>query len=296
MYPPPFAYERPASLEDAVELLARHDGEVEMLAGGHSLLPRLKLRESHPDLIVDINVVPDLAGGVDVDGVVAIPSLTRHVEVARSAAIEAAVPLLTDVAARIGDPQVRNAGTIGGAAAEIYPGGDWAPALISTGADLVCQGPSGQRRLPAGEQFASGDAVALSPDEILVRVEVPVAQEGTGGAHLRLERRMGLAVCNCSAQVTLDEQGAYLAVAAAWGGLRPAPVVAVLDEFLIGESPSADLHRRAAVAAVEAVESFTDVRGSAAYRKKVGAVILARALDAAARRAKGEKVEVRDVI
>jgi aerobic carbon-monoxide dehydrogenase medium subunit len=297
MYPPPFDYERPTALSEAIELLRAHDGEAIVLAGGHSLLPRLKLRETRPSVLVDVNRLGELGGGVAVNGIVSIASLTRHVDVARSTAMAETVPLLIDLASRIGDPQVRNAGTVGGAAAEVYPGGDWAPALVTLGAELVCHGPAGERRISARDRFAAAGQVELGSAEILVRIEFPVPPDGSGGVHLRLERRRGIAVCNCSVQVSLDDDGVYRTVAAAWGGLRPGPVVAErLEEVLVGEPPGPDLHRRAAEEALREVASYSDVRGSEGYRQKVAAVLLRRGLEAAARRANGEDVEVRDVI
>jgi aerobic carbon-monoxide dehydrogenase medium subunit len=284
-YPAPFEYHRPETVEEATELLAGHEGEAAALAGGMSLIPKLKARQRRPAHVVDIGRLAELRGEPRVNGSLVVPALTSYRELSASAAVRDAVPALADAAGQLADPQVRNAGTIGGAVAEVYPGADLPATLLALDARLRCVGPDGEATRTVEEQFAAGDRVASGPAELVVAVEVPLPADRAGAAHVRLERRSGLAVLGCAACVTLDEQGHYATVRAALHGLRPAPVAVLTDGGLEGREPAGAVHREAAEAATSGLESFDDLRGSAEYRRQVAAAVLARALDRAAERA-----------
>jgi aerobic carbon-monoxide dehydrogenase medium subunit len=289
MYPPPFDYYRPETLSQATELLGEHGNEAVALAGGMSLLPRLKAREIRPAYVVDIGRLSELATSTRADRSIYIGALSSHADVARSDLVRDHVPVLSEAASKLGDPQVRNAGTIGGSVAEIYPGADLAACLVALDARLHCVGPLGNRVVDVREQFATSGLLATETAELIEKVEVPIPQSLSGGAHLRLERRQGLAVMGCSAAVTLDSNGRYQSVSCALNGLAPQPVCALSNPpQLVGTTPQSDIHRDAAADALASVESFTDIRGSSAYRIEVAKSLLAQALDRAAERAQAK--------
>jgi carbon-monoxide dehydrogenase medium subunit len=285
VYPPPFEYHRPEQLAEATALLADLGPDAAVLAGGMSLIPRLKARTARPAHVVDIGRLAELAGARRQDGVLAIGALTRHADLAGSADVAGPVPMLAEAARQIGDQQVRNWGTIGGSVGEVYPGADLPATLIALSARLRCHGAEGERTLTAEEQFAGGDTVATGPGELVTAIEVDVPPPRSGGAHVRLERRLGLAVVACSAMVTLDEQGRYATARAAVSAVRAAPVPALSGAELAGQTPGPDLHREAAAGALADVDGLSDLRGSAAYRRRTAGVMIARALDLAAGRA-----------
>lgn len=286
MYPAPFEYHRASSADEAVRLVGSYGRDAEFLAGGMSLIPRMKARRSRPGHVVDIGRLPELTGVTTEDGRLVIGALTTHAELASSPPVIDTVPMLAEAAGQIGDPQVRNAGTIGGSVAEVYPGADLAACLLALRASLRLVTDDGGREIGLDEQFASEQgrqAVATGGRQLVTHVEIPVRR--SAGAHVRLERKTGLAVVGCSAEVTLDEHGNYAEVWAALNGLCPGPVLAIAgDGGLAGQAPDPEVHRQAAEAAVAEVESFSDVRGSAEYRREMAAVVLSRALETAARR------------
>jgi carbon-monoxide dehydrogenase medium subunit len=272
-------------VSEAVSLLETHTPGAELLAGGMSLIPRMKARRSRPRHVIDIGWLPELSGVSIQDGTMVIGALTKHAELASAPPVLRAAPLLAEAAARIGDPQVRNAGTIGGSVAEIYPGADLPACLLALRAKLRVVTSDGSRELSVGEQFASEDGVATGGRGLVTHIELPPVGERSGEAHVRLERKAGLAVVGCSARVVLDEHGAYTRVWAACNGLRPGPVLLIAgDGGLAGHRPDPELHRQVAEAALEDVESFDDVRGSAQYRRRTAAVVVTRTLNLAAQR------------
>ena len=285
-YPPRFEYWRPDSLGEAAAFLADHREDAVALAGGMSVLPRLKARAVRPRCVVDIGRLGELAGGAHLAGdSIVIGALTTHADLARAELVSSRAGALAEAAGQIGDPQVRNAGTIGGSVGEVYPGADLPGCLLALGARLRCTGPKGTRTVPVAEQFGDGDRVATGGGELVVAVEVPAQPPRSGGAHVRLERRAGVAVVGATAQVTLDEAGRYARVRAALTALRPGPVGVLGDGTLQSEVPGAEVHREAARSALEGLWSYDDVKGSAGYRLDVAAAVLARALDRAGERA-----------
>ena len=284
MYPAPFDYHRPGSVAEAVELLHEHGPDAAALAGGMSLIPSMKARRARLGHVVDIGRLPELTGVTAADGALMIGALTTHAELTRSAVVAEDVPVLAETALQIGDPQVRNAGTIGGSVSEIYPGADLPACLLALRARLHCTGPGGESVLAMDEQFASEHDTATG-GLLVTKIEVPVPPVRPGAAHVRVERKAGLAVVGCSAQVTLDERGRYTAVWTVLNGLRPGPVVAIAgDGGLIGQEPRPEVHLDAARAALAGRDSFSDVKATAEYRVETASVVMARALDIAASR------------
>ncbi len=295
MYPASFAYVRAESLEHAIKLLAEHGEGSKLLAGGASLIPLMKLRLASPAILVDIGGLRDeLAGITRTDGRFRIGALVRHVEVEDATDLGSAVPLLHDVAAQIGDPQVRNMGTLGGSIAECDPAGDWGPGLLALDAVVECLGPTGSRSVPAADFFVDAYTTTLRPDEVITGVVIDAPPARSGSAHLKLERRAGdFAVASCSIRLTLDELDRCTTIGIGLGGIAMTPIKAVAaEELLRGQELSDALVDEAGRVAIELIESFSDIRGSAEYRRHVAGVLLRRAVAVARRRAGGETVEV----
>jgi len=293
VYPAAFHYARAASVQHAVALLREHGDEARLLAGGASLIPLMKLRLAAPTVLVDIGRLGELDGLAWRDGTLTIGALTRHADVADDPAVAEALPLLHDVARGIGDTQVRNMGTVGGALAEADPAGDWGPALLALEGSVRVVGPEGERRIAAADLFLDAYTTALAPDEVLLDAAFPVPGPRAGSAHLKFEVRAGdFAVANCAVAVTLDDADRCATIGIGLGGvgLRPERVTAA-EALLRGQMPTPALVAAAAQAVMGCTESFDDVRGSAAYRQQLGGVLFERALALALRRARGERVE-----
>ena len=258
MIPAGFDYERAASVEAAVALLGAHD-EAKLLAGGHSLLPMMKLRLAQPGLLVDIARVPGLSYIREDNGAIAIGALTRHCELLESELLRHRSPLVVQTAAEVGDIQVRHRGTIGGSLAHADPHADLPAAMVALGAELVAQGPGGRRTIAARDFFQGYLHSALAHDEVLVEIRVP-ATDGAGTAYLKVaRRRQDWAIVGAAAVVRGGEETLV------WTGVGSTPVVAAggLD------------------AAAAALEPNGDLSGSAAYKRHLAKVIGGRALAAA---------------
>lgn len=283
MYPAPFSYVRVASVAEALAALAEHpDGR--FLAGGHSLLPALKLRLAEPSALIDIGRVTELQGITRRGGTLRIGSLTTHDQVAGSDAVCAGARLLAEACAKVGDPAVRNWGTLGGNLAHADPASDPPAALVAAGARLELQSSSGQRWVAAGEFFSDLFLTALASDEIIAAVEVPAAGARTGSAYLKHPHpASGYAVCGAAAVVELDAAGHCAAARLAIGGVGPVPVpidVAALS----GEAPEQPAID-AVLAGVEVSEPLSDPYASADYRTRLARVLGRRAVLLAAQRA-----------
>lgn len=296
MYPPEIDYERPARLPDALQLLAERGQDARLLAGGASLVPLLKLRLASPQLLIDIGRLQGLDGVQERDGGLAIGSLTRHADLSRDPEVRSRLPLLTDVAGQIGDPQVRNMGTVGGAAAEADPAGDWGPGLLALEAEVHARSARGERTIPAGDFFVDAFTTALAPDELIDTIFVPLPAGRSGGAHTKLERRAGdYPVACASVQVRLGDDGRCERARVAIGGVALTPVrVTGAERLLEGRKPSEAELEEAARAVEASADGLSDVRGSSVYRMHVAGVLFRRAWDAAWRRATGGSVEVTD--
>src|SRR5262245_51220834 len=191
MIPPAFAYHAPTTLPEAARLLADLRDDAKILAGGHSLLPLMKLRLAAPAHLIDLNRVGDLKGIREQDGVIRIGAMTTENELIESALLQRLVPLLPEAARQIGDPQVRNRGTIGGDLANGDPANDHPAVAIALDATFVVHGASGERSVPADRFFLGTYATALAPDEILKEIRVKPFATGMGAAYCKLKRKTG---------------------------------------------------------------------------------------------------------
>ena len=268
MIPPPFDYREAGSVDEAVALLAEHGEDAKLLAGGHSLLPLMKLRLAAPALLVDVGRIRELSYVRDGGDHVAIGALTRHCDLENAGLARAEVPLLAHVAAGVGDPQVRHRGTIGGSLAHGDPASDLPAACLALGATFVARGRNGERTIAADDFFVGFLQTALAPDEVLTEVRVP-KQAGAAWGWQKFTRRaqdwaiVGVAaVRNGSARVALVNMDDH-------------PVRARgVEEALASGASIEEAARRAA----EGVSPPTDLNGDVAYRTHVAEVLVRRAL------------------
>lgn len=269
MIPAPFDYCRVASVDEALALLTEHGEEAKLLAGGHSLLPMMKLRLAHPELLVDVGELRELSY-IRLDGdALAIGALTRHAEVAGSELVQEQAPLLAHSASMVGDPQVRHRGTIGGSLAHADPAADLPMAMLALDATLVLTGPSGSRWVSADDFFTGFFATALELDEMVTEVRVP-GRPGAGWGYEKFVRR-----ANDWAIVGVAAIGGRVALA----NMGSRPMHATATEQALASGASSD---DAAELAAEGMEPTGDLHADPEYRRHLARVLTARALRSAA--------------
>ena len=287
MYAPEFDYYRAASVAEAAELLAKHP-DSKVLAGGHSLIPILKVRLAAPSALIDIGRIDGLRGIDSEAGTIRIGSLTTHAELAASRTLSDSATALSEAAGMIGDPAVRNRGTIGGNVAHADPASDLPAVLECLGAEFVIAGPGGERKVAASGFFEGLMTTAVGEHDILTAIELPAAGPGEGSAYAKFAHPASrYAVIGVAAKVSAID-GRCTAASVALGGLVPAPVRAeAVEQALVGapltEDSIVDASRRA-VDCLDDDEVLGDVYASAEYRKAVAHVWVRRALAAAAAR------------
>jgi carbon-monoxide dehydrogenase medium subunit len=293
MYPASFEYFVPSSLEEAVQMLASYGEEAKLLAGGQSLLPLMKLRLARPHRLIDIGRLGGLARVQDEDASLRVGALASHGKVLESDSIRRKFPLIADAVGALGDRQVRNWGTVGGALAEADPAGDWGPVAVALKARIRCVSPRGERTLDAEAFFVDAYTTRLDHDEIIREVTFPLPAPAQAGAYVKLERRAGdFAVVSVGVQLAIDDgricREASIALGAA--GLTP---ISARDaaSFLIGKEIREDIISQAAEKAAAAAEPIEDIRGSKEYKRAALRSIFKQAVAIASRRARGETVE-----
>jgi carbon-monoxide dehydrogenase medium subunit len=280
---PEFEYEAPATMAEAVDLMAEHQDEASLLAGGQSLVPLLALRLARPAVLVDINALDELSGVSVVDGWVAIGAMTREYVAEESATVAARVPLLAAALPLIGHEAIRSRGTIGGSLAHADPAAELPAVAVALDAEFVVRSQSGERVIPASEWFEGYLATSRRPDEILVEVRFPAAEPGSGAAFHEVSRRHGdFAMVGVAASLTVAD-GAISGARLAFSGLGDVPLRATeAERFLVGQQPSDELFAEAARRATAGLDPPADLHGSSEYRKKVAAALVRRGLRAAA--------------
>ena len=288
MYAQSFEYYRAKSVAEAAELL-RTKRDAKLLAGGHSLLPAMKLRVAGPEALVDIGRIAELRGIEATGDGLSIGALTTHAEIAASADVRKACPLLAFTAAQIGDLQVRNRGTIGGSIAHADPAADLPTALLVLGAKVTASDGKSTREIAAADFFVDIFTTALREGEIVTRISVPGGGAGTGGAYLKHRHpASSYAVVSVAALVELDG-GKCARVAVAIGGVTTRPVRATtVEKALAGQAPGEAAFAAAADKARDAIrEPLSDLYASGEYRTHLAVVMTRRALALAAQRARG---------
>jgi aerobic carbon-monoxide dehydrogenase medium subunit len=287
MIPAAFQYHAPTTVGEATALLARLGEEAKVLSGGQSLIPLMKLRLASPVHVVDINGIPGLSGIREADGVLRIGALTRESDLEESELIRTRYPLLHDTSKVIADPVVRNLATIGGNLAHGDPANDHPATMLALGAEVVAIGTKGERRIAIGSFFTGPFATSLKPDEILVEIRIPQPVAKSGGAYLKLERKVSdFATAAVAAQLTLGASGACDQVGIGLTNVGLTPIKATKAEAALkGKAPDETAIKRAAELAAEASEPSEDLRGSVEYKRDLVRVLTARALRRAVERA-----------
>jgi carbon-monoxide dehydrogenase medium subunit len=286
MIPPAFDYHAPRSVGEALSLLGSLGSDAKLLAGGHSLLPMMKLRFAQPAHLIDLNRIPELRGVCEDGAEVVIGAMTVENELIRNPILRAKVPLLSEAARQIADPQVRNRGTIGGDIAHGDPANDHPALSIAVDATFLLQGPNGQRRVKADSFFLGTYSTALADDEILVAIRVPAFASGTGWAYEKLKRKTGDWATAAAAVVLRLSGGSVSHARIALTNLAPAALRAVdAENALLGQPLTDATIRAAAAAAMAAVNPAADLRGDVEYKTAMAGQMVQRAIRAAAARA-----------
>jgi carbon-monoxide dehydrogenase medium subunit len=286
MFPASFSYVAPSSLDEALQLLNKHGEDAKLLAGGHSLIPAMKLRLASPRTLIDLGRVPNLAGARLDGNNLAIGALTVHADVASSDLVRRHLPGLADAASVIGDLQVRNRGTIGGSVAHADPAADFPVILTALNASFVLKSTNGARTVAADAFFVDFFATAMEPDEILTEILVPLPAAGSGTAYAKLGHpASGYVVVSAGAMITRQRSGLCAGARVAIGGLGSGPVRAAATEAEL-QGKALDAKSIAAAAAKAAQESDPDGDGyaSADYKRHMATVLAQRAITSAVQR------------
>jgi carbon-monoxide dehydrogenase medium subunit len=289
MKPPRFEYLAPRTLDEALNLLASRGGGARILAGGQSLIPLLNFRLAHPDALVDINRLGDLAFLRAEDGGLHIGALTRQHVAERSELVRARVPILAEACRFIGHVPIRHRGTIGGNLAHADPASELPAVMVALEADFALTSARGARTLPAHRFFVAPLSTALGPGEMLTEIRVPALPARTGSAFVEMARRAGdYALVGVAALITLDAAGRCERARLALCGVGPTPIRATgAEDALIGQVPTGAALDAAADRAAAATSPASDVHGSAAFRTKLARHFTRQAVLLATQRAGG---------
>ena len=286
MIPGSFSYHRPASVSDAVKLLASLGEDARPLAGGHSLVPMMKLRLAAPTHLVDLHGIAGLRGVRRDGNAIVIGAMTTQHELLASDEIAKALPILHETALLIADPQVRYRGTIGGNVANGDPGNDMPALMMVLGATYRLEGPSGARDVAAAEFYQGAYFTALEPGEILTSVTIPVPPSGHGYAYEKLKRKVGDYATAAAAVVLTMAGGKVASCTIGLTNLHETPLLAAeASQVVIGTALDAAALKQAAAAAQAIMAPAADARGPVEYRKHVGGIMVMRALERAKSRA-----------
>ena len=289
MIPRSFEYYSPRTLDEAIGLLKKLGPDAKLLSGGQSLIPMMKLRLLSPEHIVDINRIPGLDYITETDGHLRIGALTREHELESSDVVKTKFPILRDTAKVIADPLVRSQATVCGNLAHGDPANDHPATMLALGASVVATGPNGQREIPVADFFPGLFTTALEPEEILTEIRIPVPPTRSGGAYLKLERKVGdYATAGVAAQITIDDAGTCKKAGIGLTNVGMTPIKAKQAEaFLTGKQLDDATIKQAAELAASESQPMDDIRGSAEYKRDLVRVLTARALTTALSRAKG---------
>ncbi len=286
MIPAAFEYARPASVGEALRLLRDREGEAKILAGGYSLIPLLRYRLAQPGLLVDIGSLAELAYVREGGGELRIGARTTHHQLEQSDLIRRS-GLWSDAAGGIGDPQVRNWGTLGGSVAHADPSSDWPAVLLASRAALVVRDLDRERVIPARAFFLDTFVTAIEPTEILTEVRVPLPPPGSGGAYEKTERKAGdFATAAAAVQLTVAADGTIAAAGVALSAVADTPfALLAAEEALVGARPSPELEATVRRAAAEGSNPTRDGHGPVEYKRAMAGEMAVRALRRALARA-----------
>ena len=280
MIPPAFEYLRPKTIPEAIAFLQQYGDDAKILSGGQSLIPMMKFRLARPGYLIDINRISGLSYIREDGGYLKIGGLTREADLEHSSLIRSKYPIILDTARVIADPQVRNLATLAGNLAHGDPANDHPATMLALGAQVVAIGPQGERVLPIETFFVTLFTTELQHDEIVSEVRIPVPPLHSGGAYLKLERKVGdFATAGVAAQVTLDAEGACQRVGIGLTNVGATPIKASkAEEFLHGKKLDETTIAEAAQLASDASEPSSDLRGPVEYKKGLVKELTKRAL------------------
>ena len=280
MYPSRFNYEAPRSLDEAIDLMSKGGGEAKVLAGGQSLVPLLKLRFASPDLLVDINRIPDLGyHRVDPDGTLRIGALCRHADLEGSTLVAERQPTMAAAAPLVADPIVRNRGTLVGSLCHADPQGDWASVVTALGGHVVVQGVKGRRSIPIVDFVTGPFQNTLGIDEIAVEAVIPAPKGTPAGGYLKLERRVG-DFATAGVAVAIETSGELVTRAGiALTGVGGSTIFAAdAGDALVGKALTPESIGEAAELAAAAAKPRSDHRGSASFKRHIVHTFVSRIL------------------
>jgi len=288
MIPAAFEYHAPKTLDEALRLVERHGDEAKLLAGGHSLLPLMKLRLAAPRYVIDIGHLRGMSYIREENGQIAIGALTTHAEIEQSPLLASLCPLLADTAAHIGDVQVRNRGTIGGSLAHADPGADYPASILALDAEIIAANTSGTRAIPARDFFVDMLTTQLHPGEILTQIRIAPRRAQSGAAYEKLHQpASGFAIVGVAANILLGKGGKSIEQAAIGitGLAAKAFRADAVERALGGKAISEKLIEDASQNAAQGVEPLSDLHASGEYRREMARVFtrraVARAIEAA---------------
>jgi carbon-monoxide dehydrogenase medium subunit len=288
LIPGAFDYHRPKSLDEAVALLAQHGDEGRLLAGGHSLIPMMKLRLANPAHLIDLHGIAGLAGIEEAGDAIRIGAMTTQAQIIASDLLAAKVPILRETALQIADPQVRYCGTIGGNVANGDPGNDMSAVMMALDAAFVAQGPGGERTIATRDYYQGAFTTALADDEVLRAIRIPVPAAGHGWAYQKMKRKVGdYATAAAAVLLVLDGDRCRDACIALTNVAEVPLFAAAAGQALTGTTLDGAAIDNAVAAAVAITDPASDPRGPAAFRKHVTGVMLRRAIASAHQRARG---------
>jgi aerobic carbon-monoxide dehydrogenase medium subunit len=288
MIPAQFDYHAPKTIDEAIGLLAQHPDEAKILAGGHSLIPAMKLRLAMPQILVDIGRIKDLAYINEEGGQIRIGAMTTHYQLESSDRLREICPILPECAAQIGDVQVRNKGTIGGSLAHSDPAADWPAAILALGADLVAVSASGERVIKANDFFVDMLTTALESGEILREIRITPPSGSYGQAYLKVAQpASGFAVVGVAVNLTRDTNGVCQSAGIAITGVASKVYRATdVEQAITGKALDTQTATDAAAHATDGISVNGDLYASETYRRHLAQVYTRRGIETAASRAK----------
>lgn len=288
MIPAQFDYHAPATLDEAVRLLQEHSLEAKLLAGGHSLIPAMKLRLAMPQMLIDLGRIKDLSYISEEGDQIRIGAMTTHYQIETSDRLREICPLMPETAAQIGDVQVRNKGTIGGSLAHSDPAADWPAVILALDAEMVVVGAGGERVIKAADFFVDLLTTALDPGEILREIRINAPQGRTGQAYLKMAQpASGFAVVGVAVNLVRDQAGSCKSAAIGVTGVASkAYRASAVEGALVGSALDGQAIAAASAKAADGVDANGDIYASDNYRRHLAQIYTRRAIEAAAARAK----------
>ena len=291
MIPPSFEYLTPSKISDAIAMLQKHGEEAKILAGGHSLIPAMRLRLSEPGYLIDISGIQGLDYILEESGQLRIGAMTREASLEESQIVRENFPILLDTVKMIADPSVRNLATVGGNLAHGDPANDHPATMLALGAIVVVEGPNGSREIGIDDFFPDFFTTALEPEEILTEIRIPSPPSGSGGAYLKIERKVGdYAAAAVACQLNIDSGGSIQDIGIGLTNVGSTPIRASSAEQLLqGKNPDEKMIAEAGRLSAADSEPMEDLRGSAEYKRALVKELTQRAIKLSLQRAEGSR-------